>query len=64
MDSVEIVPVRFCDFVFPFDIAKTWQFEGDHGKFLKDGCTSHWHIDCDMPRQEDIRRELLDTRET
>jgi hypothetical protein len=39
----------FYAFVFPFGIVKTWQFEGNHGKFLEDGCTSHWHIDCDMP---------------
>ena len=36
-------------FVFPFDIAKTWQFEGDHKKFLEDGCASLWHTDCDVP---------------
>ncbi len=51
------MPVRFCAFVFPFDIMKTWEFWGNYNEFLEAGCASHWHIDCDTPRQEAIRRE-------
>ena len=42
----------FCACVFPFDIVKTCRFEGNQQGFLKAGYRSHWHIDCDTPRQE------------
>jgi hypothetical protein len=28
-----------------------------HNRFLIAGNRSRWHIDCDIPRQDDIRRE-------
>jgi hypothetical protein len=52
MDSAEIVLVIFCAFVFPFDTVKPSDFEGHQEGFRKVDYRTHWHIDCDMPRQE------------
>ena len=54
MDSAEMWLVMFCCLLFPFDIAKSWHFQGNQKEFPKAGYRIRWHNDCAMSRQETI----------